>query len=426
MTEEGETINVEVVSVDKYITVIIKNDLREEIPTLDLRWVRKGDNIFAVYPAANGKEEILLSSSDLQTCIKEKRYGILLHSFTILEDVFFETGRTSLTPASRQRLLPLLGLLSTEDDYHLTLSVHTDSSGTPAANRSVSQRRAASIQKYFTESGIDPDRIEVIGKGLEEPLYHEKSQQLKNRRVELRIPQIKNVNIIYAEEPVMEELEPEVIANDPDIEESVAPPSAPAPVYRKPKGKRKYSWFSFTIGAKAGQILERESNNWSSQDGIGLWRHYGGDLNLNFRVKKSIGVLLNVGFLQSSVNKNYVSAGVHQYKSTETLRQIPVQLGLRVHFFKVMYLQASGGPQLLQIGFSTSGSELYGDNSYKNTDTKLGYGGAVGFEFLIGKLLFDLSGHYNNLLTDGFYGSTSSMPTVGVRLGAGLNHKSNR
>jgi len=70
---------------------------------------------------------------------------------------------------------------------------HTDRLGAPEYNQKLSERRANSVKNYIASKGIDPTRLQVVGKGEDEPVVQctEKNKAaliecLKpNRRVEI-------------------------------------------------------------------------------------------------------------------------------------------------------------------------------------------------------------------------------------------------
>jgi outer membrane protein OmpA-like peptidoglycan-associated protein len=66
---------------------------------------------------------------------------------------------------------------------------HTDSTGDPASNQSLSERRAASVQLYFTGHGVVAAEVTTIGFGESQPLAIEDNDagMMFNRRVELVI-----------------------------------------------------------------------------------------------------------------------------------------------------------------------------------------------------------------------------------------------
>lgn len=66
---------------------------------------------------------------------------------------------------------------------------HTDAVGTSQYNQTLSQRRATAAANYLTAQGVDPARLQAVGRGETEPLATndtEGGRQL-NRRVEVAI-----------------------------------------------------------------------------------------------------------------------------------------------------------------------------------------------------------------------------------------------
>ena len=71
--------------------------------------------------------------------------------------------------------------------YQIRIEGHTDSIGTAAYNRDLSQRRAESVKQYLTQHfDITPDHLVTAGKGEEEPISDNDSDtgRYKNRRAE--------------------------------------------------------------------------------------------------------------------------------------------------------------------------------------------------------------------------------------------------
>lgn len=64
---------------------------------------------------------------------------------------------------------------------------HTDSSGQAAANRDLSQRRAAAVANYLVAQGVGRERLEVKGFGSDAPLSGHRAADPANRRVEAQL-----------------------------------------------------------------------------------------------------------------------------------------------------------------------------------------------------------------------------------------------
>ena len=106
--------------------------------------------------------------------------------------LYFETGRTRLTPESAKSVQLIVGVLSDLGDlpaFDLTVIGHADDVGTEAANDELSRQRAAAIVTMLNARGIDTTRVSIVGRGSREPLVPttKGSAEAKNRRVEIRV-----------------------------------------------------------------------------------------------------------------------------------------------------------------------------------------------------------------------------------------------
>lgn len=98
----------------------------------------------------------------------------------------FETNSTALTDSARQQLNIVGRALNTTKlaPYHFVVEGHADPRGSAAKNLQLSQRRAESVLAYLVDSqGVDPSRLQAVGKGDREPLNLEIPAAPENRRV---------------------------------------------------------------------------------------------------------------------------------------------------------------------------------------------------------------------------------------------------
>ena len=110
-------------------------------------------------------------------------------------DISFDTGRADIKPDLRSVLDSFANGLRDDPTTRVRIIGHTDSTGSDAINDPLSLQRARSVGSYLADRGIDPGRIEAIGRGEHEPIADNSSEagRAKNRRVEilLREPEAK-------------------------------------------------------------------------------------------------------------------------------------------------------------------------------------------------------------------------------------------
>ncbi|MEM1359879.1 MAG: OmpA family protein, partial [Bacteroidota bacterium] len=107
----------------------------------------------------------------------------------ILKYVTFETGSARLTELSRYQLDDAIAFLKRNGDVSSILKGHTDNTGDPEKNLTLSDARAASVRDYLVAGGIAPERLESVGFGQDAPIETNATEEGRqaNRRTELYI-----------------------------------------------------------------------------------------------------------------------------------------------------------------------------------------------------------------------------------------------
>jgi len=99
----------------------------------------------------------------------------------------FDFDSAKLKEESKPQLERLAEALKTERLVTLTFQVegHTDAQGTAAYNDALSTRRAASVVSFLSQSGVEPQRLQSVGKGFSDLLDPSDPKSAKNRRVRI-------------------------------------------------------------------------------------------------------------------------------------------------------------------------------------------------------------------------------------------------
>jgi OOP family OmpA-OmpF porin len=105
----------------------------------------------------------------------------------VFDNLNFDSATTNLTPQSHQTVDDLVTILKACPDAQVQLAGHTDNTGEPAANQTLSTDRAIAIKDMLVAGGIGPDRISTIGYGQDRPISSNDTDEGKarNRRTEL-------------------------------------------------------------------------------------------------------------------------------------------------------------------------------------------------------------------------------------------------
>ena len=118
---------------------------------------------------------------------RRTREGLVMSLGT--DSINFDFDKTALRPEERELLSRIAGILLTSSGYRVQVYGHTDDVGTDEYNLELSEARAAAVEDYLIEAGIDPGIITMKGFGKANPLVRGTSSdaRAKNRRVEIGI-----------------------------------------------------------------------------------------------------------------------------------------------------------------------------------------------------------------------------------------------
>lgn len=108
---------------------------------------------------------------------------------TMPQDILFPTDSANLNPSIRTDLQIVARSLMNYPASTVQVLGHTDDRGTAAYNYDLSQRRAASVSSVLIGSGVPANRIQTIGRGMDQPVASNTSVEGRslNRRVDIVI-----------------------------------------------------------------------------------------------------------------------------------------------------------------------------------------------------------------------------------------------
>ena len=150
---------------------------------------------YGVNVASNGylfhSENINLpDSAAFQEIIKNiKLKKLEIGSKIVLNNIFFESDKSTLKNESETELNRLIQLLIDNSSMKIEISGHTDNIGSASYNQRLSEARAKTVVDYLTAKGISAHQMTYKGYGFEQPIAsneNESGRQL-NRRTEFKI-----------------------------------------------------------------------------------------------------------------------------------------------------------------------------------------------------------------------------------------------
>ena len=118
-------------------------------------------------------------------------------------NVYFDTGKWTLTPDSKQVLDKIVGYMEQVPEIEFKVEGHTDNRDKNEYNLYLSQKRADAVKKYLIKRGVAPNQLRFIGFGETMPKYSNETAKgrLLNRRVEVK-PESNNLGKIQLDETI--------------------------------------------------------------------------------------------------------------------------------------------------------------------------------------------------------------------------------
>jgi len=122
------------------------------------------------------------------TGIEVQRQGNTLQ-LSLPANVTFRTDSAQIDPQFYSTLDRLAGTLAQYEQTVVQIAGHTDSTGAPAYNQELSERRASSVAQFLMGRGVIPARIVTAGYGEAYPIAPNTTPQGRqaNRRVDIEV-----------------------------------------------------------------------------------------------------------------------------------------------------------------------------------------------------------------------------------------------
>ncbi len=100
--------------------------------------------------------------------------------------ITFDVGKSTIKPESMGEINRIVQLMTENPELKFSVEGHTDNTGNPTSNQTLSEARAKAIVDKLVELGIAPDRLSAVGKGQTSPIADNTTDEgrAKNRRVE--------------------------------------------------------------------------------------------------------------------------------------------------------------------------------------------------------------------------------------------------
>ena len=142
------------------------------------------------YLILSRKLKVRKQEKQQQIEVNLRMYPLQVGSTTVMSNIFFDTGKSSLRTESIAELEKIKKFLENSPTLKLQVNGHTDNVGNATFNKMLSKKRAQSVKSYLVQNGIEENRLSVMGYGQERPLVSnddEEEGRALNRRTEIEV-----------------------------------------------------------------------------------------------------------------------------------------------------------------------------------------------------------------------------------------------
>mgnify|MGYP006097759807 CR=1 FL=1 len=108
---------------------------------------------------------------------------------TMPQDILFALDSASVRSGLRRDLRVVANNLRAYPNSTIKILGHTDNTGSASYNEALSQRRADAVVNILIDNGVQPVRLQALGRGEDDPIENNLTAegQAQNRRVEIII-----------------------------------------------------------------------------------------------------------------------------------------------------------------------------------------------------------------------------------------------
>jgi outer membrane protein OmpA-like peptidoglycan-associated protein len=152
--------------------------------------VKEGDEMWVELATLGGDEyylTIVIKELMKQDVTGSEMFEALNRDGHVALYINFDTGKSVIRDESRPIIEQIVQMLKENPQLKLSVEGHTDNTGNPASNKTLSEERAKSVVSAIVSQGIDVVRLSAAGYGQDKPIADNNTEEGRamNRRVEL-------------------------------------------------------------------------------------------------------------------------------------------------------------------------------------------------------------------------------------------------
>jgi OOP family OmpA-OmpF porin len=158
---------------------------------ISLKIVRAASQIWVAVEPANSGTVYDLTILEVGEMAQDVTAGDMLAALNkdgrIALSILFDIGKATIKPESQKIVDEIAVLLKGNPGLQVSIEGHTDNSGTPQGNMTLSDARAKAVMAAVVGMGVDAARMRAIGWGQDKPVADNTTEEgrARNRRVEV-------------------------------------------------------------------------------------------------------------------------------------------------------------------------------------------------------------------------------------------------
>jgi outer membrane protein OmpA-like peptidoglycan-associated protein len=179
-----DIVPVQIMADGKYVKVYVNGVRVANAPNADIG----RSNLIRFEIDADGERPVLIGNIRIAAGGKDLYKTLEAEGRVTTEGVYFDTNSDKLRPESAPALKQIGDMMAQHPELKITIEGHTDNVGAPAANQTLSEKRAAAVKAYLVGTlSVDEARLASKGYGATKPVADNATEEgkQKNRRVEL-------------------------------------------------------------------------------------------------------------------------------------------------------------------------------------------------------------------------------------------------